>query len=124
MLFTDEALAATQAGEPDRAAKLLDSARQADPSLPGIANATGILFMRRGDFQNAEGEFRKAVKAAPTFGAPWANLGILNELYLGFPDQAIECYNRYLASHPADEPLVTGWIKEIREGTHGRSKSI
>ena len=40
------------------------------------------------------------------------------------PEQAVECYNRYLATHPNDEPVVTGWIREIREGTHASHKSI
>ena len=97
---------------------------QADGANPAVANASGMLLMRRGDFQGAEAEFRKAVKIAPTYGAAWANLGILNELYFGSPEQAIQCYNQYLATHPADEPLVTGWIREIREEAHAPNKSI
>jgi hypothetical protein len=48
----------------------------------------------------------------------------LNELYFASPEQAIDCYNRYLATHPNDEALVTGWIREIREGTHASRKTI
>ncbi|HUE39857.1 MAG TPA: tetratricopeptide repeat protein [Candidatus Binatia bacterium] len=124
IVLSNEAQAALAAGEPDRAASLLASAAQADPANPAVANASGIVLMRRGDFQGAEAEFRKAVKAAPTYGAAWANLGILNELYFGSPDQAIQCYNQYLATKPADEPVVTGWIREIREEAHAPNKSI
>jgi len=123
-VLTDEAQAAILAGEADRAASLLASAGKADPANPGIGNASGMILMQRGDFQGAEAEFRKALKASPAYGAPWANLGILNELYFGSPEQAIQCYNQYLATKPADEPLVTGWIREIREETHAPNKSI
>ena len=121
IVFNDEAIAAEESGELDRAEQLLASAVGTDPNLAGAANTAGILRMRRGDFDAAETEFRKAIAAAPTFGAPWANLGILNELYFGAPEQAVDCYNRYLATRPPDESVVAGWIREIREGSHGRS---
>ncbi|MGH7897310.1 MAG: tetratricopeptide repeat protein, partial [Candidatus Binatia bacterium] len=126
-VLTNEALAAAGAGELERANSLLGAARKVDVPLPipAIANASGIVLMRQGDFQSAESEFKKAVTAAPTFGPSWANLGILNELYFGSPEQAVECYNRYVATHPPDEAVVTGWIREIRDGgTNARRKSI
>jgi Flp pilus assembly protein TadD len=73
--------------------------------------------MQRGELENAEAEFRKAVEGSAASGPAWANLGILNELYFGMPEVALECYTRYLATRPADESVVTGWIQELREGT-------
>lgn len=124
IVLNDEALAAEESGDLDHAEQILASALEADASLAGAANTAGILRMRRGDFEAAEAEFRKAIASAATFGAPWANLGILNELYFGAPEQAVDCYNHYLATHPPDESVVAGWIREIREGSHGRDKSV
>ncbi len=124
VIANNEALAAVAASDLEGATQLVRVAEHADPTLVSLANTRGIVLMRRGDFQAAEAEFRKAQVASPTFGAPWANLGILNELYFGAPEQAVEYYNRYLATHPADQALVEGWIREIREGAHGRQKSV
>jgi len=80
--------------------------------------------MRKGDFEGAEKEFKKAVTASPKYGAAWANLGILNELYFGSTRDAIECYNRYLATKPTDEPVVAAWIQEIRQETNAQKRTI
>ncbi len=123
IVLMDQAAASMAAGQLDAAASLLASAAQADPASPGVGNGAAILAMRRGSFQDAETQLKKVTQASPTYGAAWANLGILNELYLGSPDRAVECYNRYLATHPSDESVVTAWIQEIREGSHGSNQN-
>ncbi|MGH7806070.1 MAG: tetratricopeptide repeat protein, partial [Candidatus Binatia bacterium] len=124
IVWNNMAAAAVENGELPIAESVLQKARQADPSLAALRNTTGMLLMRRGEFEAAEKELRAAVEADPKAGAPWANLGILQELYFGAPDEAVQSYNRYLATKPSDRELVAGWIREIREGASDRSKSI
>ena len=57
-------------------------------------------------------------------GAAWANLGIVQELYLGTLGDAMQSYRRYLATRPSDEQLVAGWIREIEWATGGTTAAL
>jgi lipoprotein NlpI len=68
---------------------------------------------RQGDFASAERQYLACLAAQPDYRPAYLNLGILYELYLGRPGDALDAYRRYqmLAAEP--DPRVTGWMQQI-----------
>jgi predicted TPR repeat methyltransferase len=83
-----------------------------------------MIEMRKKNFDAAGKEFRAAIAADPTLAAGWVNVGILQELYDGSFGDAIASYRRYVALRPADEQVVTGWIREIEDAQSGVAASM
>jgi tetratricopeptide (TPR) repeat protein len=81
-------------------------------------NLLGISQREAGRFADAEATYRRGLARAPDTASLHLNLGILYELYLQRPRQALEHYRRYQALQAAPDPKVAGWIAllERREG--------
>lgn len=79
-------------------------------------NLLGLSQRESGRFVDAEASYRRGLAAAPQAGPLHLNLGILYELYLDRPQQAIEQYRRYQALQSAPDPKVTGWIALLERG--------
>jgi len=123
-VLNDQALAALAAGDVAAADSFATASRQAAPGSAAAWNTAGMIEMRKKKFEAAENDFRAAVAADPTLGAAWANLGIVQELYLGTLGDAMESYRRYLATRPSDEQLVAGWIRDIEWATGGTTAAL
>jgi tetratricopeptide (TPR) repeat protein len=64
-------------------------------------NSLGILYAQRGQYQDAEAEFQKALELDQDFADAYKNLGILNQYMLNDPNKAAEYWKRYYELNPS-----------------------
>ncbi|WP_334078422.1 tetratricopeptide repeat protein [Microbulbifer sp. M83] len=82
-------------------------------------NTLGALLRDRGQFDAAEQHYRGALERWPDFAAAHRNLGILYDLYLQRPQEALQHYRRAQELHqlrdPEQEPdrQLAGWIVDL-----------
>ena len=80
---------------------------------PGDAQALNQMALSQreaGRFKEAEGTWRQAIALHPANDRMNLNLGILYEIYLGQPAQALAQYRAYQAKQKATDPKVAAWI--------------
>ncbi|MGB5250434.1 MAG: tetratricopeptide repeat protein [Gammaproteobacteria bacterium] len=83
-----------------------------DPADAVAWNQLGILARRTGEFQTAEEAYIEALELSPDYGLAHRNLGVLLDLYMGQPEQALIHYERYLEISGPD-PEVARWVTEL-----------
>ena len=76
-------------------------------------NQFAIFKRERGDFVAAESLYKQALVVWPFHPVSHKNIGILYDLYMGKPEQAVQHYQAYqqLLSEPDKE--VNGWIVDL-----------
>ncbi len=114
-LLANLGLARLRLGRPQAAVEALESAQE-DPALardPRLLNELGMAYRRLGRFDEAERTYRRAIELAPDYAPAWRNLGILLELYLQRPDEAIPPYRRYIELTGPGTTDVDHWIVDI-----------
>ena len=84
------------------------------PANPVAGNELGIVERKLGKFAAAEEAYRRALSVGPDFAPAHLNLGILYDLYLDQPQQALEQYERYIAL-AGENKQVAGWVVELRK---------
>jgi Flp pilus assembly protein TadD len=81
----------------------------------------GVLYRERGNYAQAEQAYRKAIEARPDDATAHFNLGILYDVYLRRPNEALAQYREYqrLGGDPAgtDKLIVAVWIRQLEHGT-------
>ena len=97
---------------PDEAEALLDSIVSAHPANAVAWNELGILRRKRGQLAAADDAYLQAISAAPDYALAHRNRGVLLDLYLGQPKEALVHYQRYLELSGSDEE-VEGWVTEM-----------
>jgi tetratricopeptide (TPR) repeat protein len=65
------------------------------------ANQEGTKLLEQGDLLEAEQKFRKAIKQAPEWSAPWYNLGLVYKRLRNWK-QSFECNQHATQLDPAD----------------------
>ena len=80
-------------------------------------NMLGVSLRVSGRFADAEAAYRRGLALAPNLDKLHLNLGILYELYLRKPAQALDSYRRYQSLQKVPDPKVSAWIAllETRE---------
>jgi tetratricopeptide (TPR) repeat protein len=74
----------------------------------------GILYRENGDYARAEQSYLKAIAIKPDAAAAHLNLGILYELYLHRPGDALAQYRDYQRLAGSGGNLMVGvWIKQL-----------
>jgi Flp pilus assembly protein TadD len=75
-----------------------------------------IAQRENGDFRKAEEAYLKSIKLNPNFAAAYYNLGVLYDLYLNQPSDAVRCYREYerLAGQNQN---VDVWIADLEQRT-------
>jgi tetratricopeptide (TPR) repeat protein len=99
------------ASPPDDTA--LQAAVTAAPDNCAARTALALHLRHEGAFAEAETHYLACLAARPDFAPAQLNLGILYELYLDRPADALEAYRRYQALTGAPDPRVNGWIQDI-----------
>jgi Flp pilus assembly protein TadD len=84
------------------------------PQKPEPYNHLGIVYRREGKFRKALETYKKGLQVSPDYRNLLLNTGILLELYLNAPQQALEYYQRYLEQVP-DDKQVQIWIADIKQ---------
>jgi Flp pilus assembly protein TadD len=103
-----------QAGKLPEAASEFELAVKLNPGQPIYWNQLGVSYRQLGQFAKAREAYEKAMALDPNYAAPFLNLGILNDMYLGDGKRALELYDRYLALSPSGDPVVTKWVAELK----------
>lgn len=84
------------------------------PDDPETYNSRGILFREKGEFKKAEKDYFKSISLKPDFHKAFLNLGILYELYLGKPEEALKSYREYVRLGGNREEVLA-WIDIIEK---------
>lgn len=81
----------------------------------GQLNQQGIAARQKGDFAKAREAYEAALATDPNYAPASLNLGVLHDLYLNHPGDALALYNRYLALTPAGDAAVTRWVADVKK---------
>jgi len=73
-----------------------------------------------GKFNDAEATYKKGIQLSPNDERLYINLGILYDLYLFRPAEAIEQYRNYLALQKGPNPKVEGWVIALDRSSGAR----
>lgn len=105
MMREDEALARSS----------LQRAVALDPSLVEAQLRLGVLHRRAGNFEKAEAAYKAALEQAPDHRNAHLNLGILYDVYLQRPQQALEHYQRFQELSDQPDKEVATWIADLKQ---------
>lgn len=99
------------------ALKALEHAEKIHPEMPAIYTLQAYCHRQLGDFLKAQSAYKKALSIQPNYALAHYNYGIMLDLYLQKPTQALLHYERYQTLQKKPDRQVQGWIKEIKRRT-------
>ena len=111
--FTDLAILQAKANQPTLAISNFERATRLNPENAVAWNWLGTLYREGKDYSRAETAYKTALGLKPDMAATQLNLGVLNELYLQRPQEALIHYREYQRITGGDKLIVTAWIKEL-----------
>lgn len=76
-------------------------------------NQLAALLREDGEFAEAQTYYREALKRWPDYGDAHRNLGILLDLYLHQPDEALVHYRKAQALQEEPDRQLAGWIVDL-----------
>jgi Flp pilus assembly protein TadD len=103
-----------QAGKLAEAVAELELAVRVNPKQALYFNQLGIAQRQHGQFAKAREAYQRALELDAGYSAATLNLGILNDLYLGDRQRALELYERYQALTAGKDASVTKWVAELK----------
>jgi len=102
-----------RAGNLEAAESSLLQALELNPDHPVVHNELGIIYRKAGRFDEARNSYEAALAIYPGYHYARRNLAVLCDLYLANLECALENYEAYMATVPADDE-TTMWIADIR----------
>lgn len=110
-----QALADIKSGHLQQAQTKLQSLVADQPGLAAAQNNLGVAYRRAGEFQKAKAAYEAALAADPDNRNAHLNLGILYDVYLQQPEQALAHYQRYQALSDQPDKEVSLWIADLKQ---------
>jgi tetratricopeptide (TPR) repeat protein len=101
-------------GHWEEALKALKQAENIHPELPAVYTLQAYCHRQTGDFHKAQSAYEKALSFQPDYALAHYNYGILLDLYLQKPAQALLHYERYQTLQNKPDKQVQDWIKELK----------
>jgi len=92
----------------------LNAAAQANPEDAAPRAELGLVYRALGRFNEAASRYAEALEAEPDSPRVHRNFGVLLDLYLDRPADALAHYERSLALSSDGDKQLTGWIAELR----------
>lgn len=111
--LTDLGILYARSRQRDQAIASFAKAVAANPDNAVALNWCGALYRETGNFSRAEQFYLKALAARPDYAAAALNLGILYEVSLRRPDDALVQYRRYQQLGGKGDLIVSAWIKDL-----------
>ncbi|MFV8780888.1 tetratricopeptide repeat protein [Microbulbifer sp. SA54] len=99
--------------QPEPAESSLKQAVAANENNVFAWNSLGVLLRDQGRFEEAQGAYEKALARWPDFSTAHRNLGILFDLYLHQPEQALHHYREAQALQTEEDRVLKGWIMDL-----------
>lgn len=110
-------IAWSKLGDDERAEAALQQSITRNPAQPVAFNQLGILYRQAGRFADARNMYEQALAVQADYPDAHWNLGILHELYLQQPQQALEHYSRYQKLTGSDDQKLKLWIEQLKQDT-------
>lgn len=95
------------------ARQALEQALAIAPGFPPANNELGRVLREEGDFAGARSAYERALATDPANAIAHLNLGILLDVYLRQPDEALAHYNQYQATRTEPDETVSRWIVDL-----------
>ncbi len=106
-------LIALQQDRFDDAENALRRALEVNARNPYAHNALGLALREQGRFDEAAAHYQQAVTLDPMYARAHFNLGVLAELYLQQPADALAHFRRYQALQKQPDQTVANWITDL-----------
>ena len=92
--------------------RLTEASRHA-PYDPAVLTEMGVVKRKQGEFQAALEYYQRALSADEAYAPAHRNIGILFDLYLQRPQDALRHYQRYRDLSEANSEMVDQWITDL-----------
>ncbi len=111
--YVNLALIYERDGRRREAREALEQALAIAPGFPPANNELGRILREQGDFAGAELAYGRALASEPFNAIAHLNLGILLDVYLRRPADALDHYNQYQATRSEPDETVSRWIVDL-----------
>jgi TolA-binding protein len=108
------ALAYRQMNHPADEEAALKKAAESFPHFAPAQHQLGVWLRRQGRFTDADEAQARAIAADKSYRAAHYDRGVLNDLYLQRPAQALSEYEQYQSLLPEPDTQVAKWIVDLR----------
>jgi tetratricopeptide (TPR) repeat protein len=98
----------------DAETALVEATRR-NPQNAAAHAQLGLVYRELGRFGDAEQAYRRALDLDPANGRAHRNFGVLLDLYLQQPDEALSHYETALSLQGGEDKQISAWIAEIRQ---------
>jgi Flp pilus assembly protein TadD len=93
------------------------------PPRATAAAQLGVVYRQLGKFAEAEQSYRRSLELDANDARAHRNFGVLLDLYVQKPAEALSEYERSLALAGGEDKVMSAWIAEIRQRLGAGQKS-
>lgn len=112
-------------GDYEKAETAFRTVLEIAPNHTVAYNYLGMTLRQLGRFTEAQQSYKQAIAANPAYRHAHLNLGILYDLYMRKPVDALTHYEQYQALSESEDKKVSLWIKDLKrqtQSTENKSK--